>query len=195
MCGVSKAVYGPPWDPPWQWHPPLLQVKPAPPCIPVKSWTSPNKPTLNPSYSQIVKTSFAPRARDPGKPHVTTHDHKSLRISCVTTHDPGKASGDLLRDWSPTQSLGHVNFKCTMCPLIHTWQMVGTINKCVRNQQSNKTPNNWGNSPMHSRHPNRRAPIEGGPTSPRLSNLSRGQNGHPPALCKPALNYAQTTLY
>ena len=93
----------------------LLQMKPAPPHTPVKPWTSPNKPTLNPSYSQIVKTSLVPRAGDPGKPHMTTHDHKSPSISHVTTCDPGKASGDLPRDWSPTQSLGHVNFKCVTC--------------------------------------------------------------------------------
>ena len=166
-----------------------------PPHIPAKPQTSSNKPALNPSYSQIVKISFTPRARDPGKPHVTTHDHQSLSISHVITHDPGKVSGDLLRDWSPTRSLGRVNFKHTTCLLIHTWQTVGTINKCVRNQQSHQTPNNWGNSPMRSKHPNRRAPIEGSPTCLRLSNLSHGQNGHPSALCKPALNYAQTTLY
>ena len=73
--------------------------------------------------------------------------------------------------------------------------MVGTINERVGNQQSHKTPNNWGISLMRSRHPNRRAPMEGSLTCPHLSNLSRGQNGHPLALCKPALNYAQTTLY
>ena len=173
----------------------MSQAKPAPPCISVKPRTSPNKPALNPSYSQIVKTSFTPRAHDPGKPHVTTRDHQSPSISRVITCDPGNVSGDLPRDWSPTQSLGHVNFKRTMHLLIHTWQMVGTINKRVRNQQSHKTPNNWGNSPMRSRHPNRRAPIEDSPTCPHLSNLSHGQNGHPLALCKPALNYAQTTLY
>ena len=172
-----------------------MQVKPAPPCIPVKPQTSPNKPTLNPSYSQIVKTSSTPRAYDPGKPHVTTRDHQSLSISCVTTHDPGNVSGDLPRDWSPTRSLGHVNFKHATCPLIHAWPTVGTINECVGNQQRHKTPNNWGNSPMRSRHPNRRAPIEDSPTCPRFSNLSHGQNGHLLALCKPTLNYAQTTLY
>ena len=173
----------------------LSQAKPAPPHIPAKPRTSPNKPALNPSYSQIVKTSFTPRARNPGKPHMTTRDHQSLSISRVTTRDPGKVSGDLPRDWSPTQSLGHVNFKRVTRPLIHTWQMVGTINKRVRNQQSHQTPNNWGNSPMCSKHPNRRAPIEGSPTCPRLSNLSHGQNGHLSALYKPTLNYAQTTLY
>ena len=170
-------------------------VKPAPPRIPVKTQTSPNKPTLNPSYSQIVKISFTSRARDPGKPHMTTHDHKPPSISCVTTCDPGKASGDLPRDWSPIQSLGHVNFKCVTCLLIHTWQMVGTINECMGNQQGHKTPNNWGDSPMCSRHPNRRAPMEGSPTYLHLSYHSCGQNGHPSALCKPTLNYTQTTLY
>ena len=173
----------------------LSRAKPMPPRIPVKPRTSPNKPTLNPSYSQIVKTSFTPRAHDPGKPHVTTRDHQPPSISCVTTRDPGNVSGDLPRDWSPTRLLGHVNFKCATRPLIHTWQMVGTINERVGNQQSHKTPNNWGNSPMRSRHPNRRAPIEDSPTCPHLSNLSRGQNSHLLALCKPTLNYAQTTLY
>ena len=173
----------------------LLRAKPVPPRIPVKPRTSPNKPALNPSYSQIVKTSFTPRAHDPGKPHVTTCDHQSPSISRITTRDPGNVSGDLPRDWSPTRSLGCVNFKCAMHLLIHTWQMVGTINERMGNQQSHKTPNNWGNSPMRSKHPNRRAPIEDGPTCPCLSNLSRGQNSHLLALCKPTLNYAQTTLY
>ena len=157
--------------------------------------TSPNKPTLNPSYSQIVRTSFTPRACDPGKPHVTTRDHKSLSISRVTTCDPGKASGDLPRDWSPIWSLGCVNFKCTTHLLTYMGKMVGTINERVGNQQSDKTPNNWGNSPIRSRHPNRRAPIEDSLTCPHLSNISHGQNGHLLALCKPTLNYAQTTLY
>ena len=150
-----------------------------PPHIPTKSRTSPNKPTLNPSYSQIVKTSFVPRAHDPGKPHVTIRDHKSLSISCVTTRDPGNASGDLPRDWSPTRSLGRVNFKCVTRLLTHTWQ---TINERVGNQQSHKTPNNWGSSPTRSRHPNGRAPIVDSPTCPHLSNLSCSQNGHPLAL-------------
>ena len=113
---------------------PVSRAKPAPPRISVKPGTSPNKPALNPNYSQIVKTSSTPRARDPGKPHVTTCDHQSPSISHVSTHDPGNVSGDLPRDWSPTGSLGCVNFKRAMRPLIHTWQMVGTINKCVRNQ-------------------------------------------------------------
>ena len=173
----------------------VLWAKPAPPRIPAKPQISSNKPTLNPSYSQIVKTSFTSRARDPRKPHMTTHDHKFLSISRVTTCDPGKVSGDLPRDWSPTRSLGRVNFQHATHLLTHTWQMVGTINEHMGNQQSHKTPNYWGNSPMRSRHPNGRAPIEDSPTCPCLSNLSCGQNGHPSALCKPTLNYAQTTLY
>ena len=123
----------------------VLQASPATPRIPTEPQTSPNKPTLNPSYSQIVKTSPTSRTRDPRKPHVITHDPKSLSISHVTAHDSGKASGDLPRDWSHTQSLGRVNFKRAMCLLTYTWQMVGTINEHVRNQ-SHKTPNNWGNS-------------------------------------------------
>ena len=173
----------------------VLWASPTTPRIPTEPRTSPNKPTLNPSYSQIVKTSFTPRARDPGKPHVTTRDHLSPSISRVITRDPGNISGDLPRDWSPTRSLGHENFKRTTRPLIHTWQTVGTINERMGNQQSHKTSNNWGNSPMRSRHPNRRAPIEDSPTCPRLSNLSHSQNGHTSALSKPALNYAQTILY
>ena len=138
-----------------------------------------------------MKTSFVPRARDPGKPHMTTHDHKLPSISHVTTCDPGKAPGDLLRDWSPTRSLGRVNFKRVTHLLIHMWQIVGTINEHVGNQQSHKTPNNWGNSLMHSRNPNRRAPMEESPTYLHLSNPSCGQNGHLSARCKPILNYAQ----
>ena len=143
----------------------LSRVKPAPPQVPAKPRTSPSKPTLNPSYSQIVKTSFAPRACDPGNPYVTTHDFKSSRMSCVTIHDPGKASGDLPRDWPPTWSLGRLNFKCMTHPLTHMWQTVGTTNEHVRNQQSHKTLNNWGNSPTCSRYPNRRTPIRREPHS------------------------------
>ena len=143
---------------------PVSWAKPTPPRIPVKPQTSPNEPALNLSYSQIVKTSFTPRACDPGKPHMTTRDHKTLSISRVITRDPGKVSGDLPRDWSPTRSLGRVNFKRATRLLIHPWQMVGTINERVGNQQSHKTPNNWGSAPMRSRHPNRRPPIEDSPT-------------------------------
>ena len=168
----------------------MSRAKPAPPRIPVKPRTSPNKPALNPSYSQIVKTSFIPRARDPGKPHVTTHDHKTLSISCVITRDPGKVSGDLPRDWSPTRSLGRVNFKHAMCPLTHMWQTVGTVNKRVGNQQVTRLQTIGGILQCTAD-----TPIEGSPTCPHLSNLPRGQNGHLLALCKPALNYAQTTLY
>ena len=173
----------------------VSRVKPVPSHISATPWTSPHKPALNLSYSQIVKMSFTPRACDPGKPHLTTHDHKFLSISCVTTCDPGNVSGDLPRDWSSTRSLGRVNFKRATRPLIHIWQMVGTINERMGNQQSHKTSTNWGSSPMHSRHPNRRAPMEDSPTCPYLSNLSCSQNSRPLALCKPALNYAQTTLY
>ena len=95
---------------------------------------------------------------------MTTHDHKPSSISHITTCNPGKASGDLPRDWSPTQSLGHVNFKHVMHPLTHIWQTVGTVNEHMRNEQSHKTLDNWGNSPMYSKHPNRRALMEESPT-------------------------------
>ena len=143
----------------------MSQAKLMPPQVLAKPRISPSKPTLNPSYSQIVKTSFAPRAHDPGNPHVTTCDFKSSRMSHVTTHDPGKASGDLSRDWPPTQSLGHVNFKHITHLLTHIWQTVGITNERVRNQQGHKTLNNWGNSPTCSKHPNRRTPIRREPHS------------------------------
>jgi hypothetical protein len=38
------------------------------------SQTSPPKPTLNPSYSQITKKGLTLRACDPEKEHVITHD-------------------------------------------------------------------------------------------------------------------------
>jgi hypothetical protein len=72
--------------------------------------TSPKEPPLNPSYSQVVKTSPNPQAHDPGKYQVI----KSPDLSCdlptsqvsrdQTACDLGKPLGDLPRDWSPIQS-------------------------------------------------------------------------------------------
>ena len=68
--------------------------------------------------------------------------------------------------------------------------MVGTVNERMGNQQVTRLQTIGG---IHQCAAD--TPIEGSPTCPRLSNLPRGQNGHLLALCKPALNYAQTTLY
>jgi hypothetical protein len=96
---------------------------------------SPKKPPLNLSYSQVVKTSPNPRARDPGKYQVTqssdlSRDPSISRIPCdQSTRDPGKLSGDPPRDWSPTRSRERVNFRTATRPLINTWKTVGKINK------------------------------------------------------------------
>jgi hypothetical protein len=103
--------------------------------VPSQKQTSPKKPPLNISYSQVVKTHLNPRARDPGKYQVTrspdlSRDPSTSRIPRdQPARDPGKLSGDLPRDWSPTQSRERVNFRTATRPLINTWKTVGKINK------------------------------------------------------------------
>jgi hypothetical protein len=97
--------------------------------------TSPRKPPLNLSYSQVIKTSPNLRAYDPGKHQVTqspdlSHDPVTSRASRdQPAHDHGKLSGDLPKDWSPIQSRDCVNFGNVTRPLINTWKTVGRINK------------------------------------------------------------------
>jgi hypothetical protein len=96
--------------------------------------TSPKKPPLNLSYSQVIKTTPNPRARDPGKGQVIrspdpSHDPSISQVSRdQSTCDHGKPLGDLPRDWSPTWSRDHVNFRNATRPLINTWKTVGQIN-------------------------------------------------------------------
>jgi hypothetical protein len=60
------------------------------------------------------------QSRDPSNP----------QTSCdQAAYDPGKPLGNLPRDWSPTQSLGHVNFRKAMCLLNNMWKTMGIINK------------------------------------------------------------------
>jgi hypothetical protein len=59
-----------------------------------------------------------------------SHDPSVPRASRdQLAHNPGKPLGDLPRDWSPTRSLGHTNFRSMMCPLINMWKTMGIINK------------------------------------------------------------------
>jgi hypothetical protein len=64
--------------------------------------------------------------------HDPSRDLQVSKVSRDTTHDPRKRTGDLPRDWSSTQSLGHVNFRRATCPLINMWKTVGTINEATR---------------------------------------------------------------
>jgi hypothetical protein len=102
---------------------------------PSQIWTSPKKPPLNLSYSQVVKTNPNPRARDPGKYQVIkssdlSHDPSTSRVSCdQSACDCGKPLGDLPRDWSPTRSSDRVNFRSTTHPLINMWKTMGVINQ------------------------------------------------------------------
>ena len=119
----------------------LSRAQLAPSRIQGKPRTSPTKPPLKLSYSQAVKTGITPRARDPGKQHVTRshdppRDHPASKISRdISTRDPGKISGDLPRDWSPTRSLDRVSHRYATRPLISTCKTVGTINDGTRINQ------------------------------------------------------------
>jgi hypothetical protein len=119
----------------------LSQAVPMPSQIQTNPQTSPKKPPLNLSYSQVIKTNPNLRACDPGKYQVIKspdllYDPSISRISHdQSAHDHGKPLGDLPRDWSPIQSPGRVNFRSAMCPLIYTWKTVGIINK---NNATNK---------------------------------------------------------
>src|SRR5947208_4496215 len=119
----------------------LSRAQLAPSRIQGKPRTSPTKPPLKIAYSQAVKTGITPRTRDPGKQHVTRshdppRDHPASKISRdISTHDPGKISGDLPRDWSPTRSLDRVSHRYATRPLISTCKTVGTINDGTRINQ------------------------------------------------------------
>jgi hypothetical protein len=105
----------------------LSRATPAPSRI----RTSPKKPPLNLSYSQVIKTSSNLQARDPGKYQVIqspdlSRDPTTSRVSCdQSAHDREK----LPSDESLTQSRDRVNFGNAMRPLINTWKTVGKINK------------------------------------------------------------------
>jgi hypothetical protein len=109
---------------------PLLRATPVPSQI----RTSPKKPPLNLSYSQVVKTTPNPRACDPGKSQVIRSpdpscDPSTSQASCdQSARDHGKSLGDLLRDWSPTRSQDCVNFRNVTHPLINMWRTMGQIN-------------------------------------------------------------------
>jgi hypothetical protein len=113
----------------------LLWATPAPSWTQTNPQTSPKKPPLNLSYSQVIKTNPNLQAHDPGKCQVIKSPDPSCdpsvsRVSCdQSTRDHGKPLGDLPRDWSPTRSPGRVNFRSVTCPLIDTWRTVGIINK------------------------------------------------------------------
>jgi hypothetical protein len=114
---------------------PLSRAMPTPSQIQANSWTSPKEPSLNLSYSQVIKTSPNLWAYDPGKRQVIrspdqSHDPSVPRTSCdQAACDPGKPLDDLPRDWLPIWSPDHVNFRCAMHPLINTWKTMGTVNK------------------------------------------------------------------
>jgi hypothetical protein len=102
---------------------------------PSRIQTSPKKPPLNISYSQVVKTNPNPQAHDPGKHQVikspdSPRDHSTSQVprdqlAC----DHGKPLGDLPKDWPTTRSQDRVNFRNVTHLLIDTWKTVGRINK------------------------------------------------------------------
>jgi hypothetical protein len=113
----------------------LSWAMPVPSQIQTLTPTSPKKPPLNLSYSQIIKTNPNPRAHDPGKYQVTRSPDPSCDPSTFqelcdqVTRDRRKPLGDLPRDWSPIQSADRENIRSMTRPLMNTWKTVGTINK------------------------------------------------------------------
>jgi hypothetical protein len=93
--------------------------------------TSPKKPPLNLSCSQVIKTSPNLWACDPGKYQVIqspdlSRDPTTSRVS----HDQSARDREKLpSDESPTRSRNRVNFDNVTHPLINTWKTVGKINK------------------------------------------------------------------
>ena len=111
--------------------PSLMQTLSRATPVPSQIRTSPKKPPLNRSYSQVVKTSPNHRAHDPGKYQVIqspdlSRDPTTSRVSRdQSACDPGKPPNDE----SPTRSRDRVNFGNATRPLINTWKTVGKINK------------------------------------------------------------------
>ena len=99
--------------------------------VPSQIRTSPKKPPLNLSYSQVIKTSPNLRAHDPGKYQVIQSPDLScdLTTSQVSRDQSARDHGKLPNNESPTRSRDRVNFGNATCPLINTWKTVGKINK------------------------------------------------------------------
>ena len=112
---------------------------------------SPSPPKAAPKlkYSHMVGSTSRPC--DPGKlspdlSHVRSRDIlTTLRSHDIQTHDPGKVSHDLPRDWSSMQSQvatrlpDQAHFRRAPSPLISMWKTVGTINKSTNQRTSHKT--------------------------------------------------------
>jgi len=110
---------------------------------------SPSKAAPKLKYSHMVESTLRPC--DPGKlspdrSHVQSCDTSTtLRSHDIQTHDPGKVSYDLPRDWSSTRSQvnkrspDQTRFRHMPSPLISTWKTVGMINKSTNQRTSHKT--------------------------------------------------------
>ena len=139
----------------------LSRAKPAPPHTQAITRTSSAGPALKPSYSQVTRLGI--RARDPGKQHVIgAHDQpRDLQVLWGSrdprARDPGKKTGDPVRDWSAIRS---GDYRYVTRPLNHP---VGTtnggvrINKVVRLRIIGARPQ----QPQQMGHPQQVAPQRG----------------------------------
>jgi len=60
----------------------------------------------------------------------------TMTLCDLTTHDPGKITHDLSRNWSLTRSHDKMHFGHVPSLLINIWKIMGTINKtCPLNDQ------------------------------------------------------------
>ena len=114
----------------------LSWAKPVPSHTPANTHTSPAVPTLKPSYSQVTRLGI--RARDSGKQHVVETCDRPRDLQVLwglhdpRARDPVKKTGDLLRDWSATQS---GDYRYVTCLLNHPMGITNggvRINKVVQ---------------------------------------------------------------
>jgi len=127
----------------------LSRTESATSCI--QRIPSPSPPNAAPKlkYSHVVESTLRPC--DPGKLSPDLSRVRSRDISPtlgshdIQTHDPGKVSHDLPRDWSSirsqvtTRSPDCTRFRRAPSLLIGTWKTVGTINESRNQQTSHKT--------------------------------------------------------
>ena len=135
--------------------------------ISINTHTSPAVPALKPSYSQVTRLGI--RACNPGKQHVIGACDQPRDLQVLWgSHDPVKKTGDLLKDWSATQSGDYRYMTCLLNHPVETTNRGMRINKVVQLRIIGAQPQ----QPQWMGNPQPRAPQrERGPTCVPYVNL------------------------